>query len=316
MRRTLPLPLLLVALGACASSERPSAGTAADTTARAESADTLRTATRVGETTGFDVPESVVWDPELDVYFVSNINGNPGAADNNGFIARVQPDSLATFTRLVEGGRNGVTLNAPKGMAIEGDTIWVADITVVRGFNKRTGAPVATIELTGQRPVFLNDVALGIDGIYVTDTNIRFGADGSISKPGVDRIFRISHRRPSVVAQGDSLASPNGITWDSAGTRFIVVSFDKGGVMSWRPGDGAPARIAAGPGQYDGVEVLGDNRYAVTSWADSGVHLVHDGSERKIASGISGPADLGVDRKRNLLLVPHFNDGIVSYWRF
>jgi len=62
--------------------------------------------------------------------------------------------------------------------------------------------------------------------------------------------------------------------------------------------------------------VLGDNRYAVTSWADSGVHLVHDGTERKIASGISGPADLGVDRKRNLLLVPHFNDGIVSYWRF
>ena len=34
-------------------------------------------------------PESVLWDAAQDVYFVSNINGNPNVNDNNGFISRL-----------------------------------------------------------------------------------------------------------------------------------------------------------------------------------------------------------------------------------
>src|SRR2546426_519541 len=33
---------------------------------------------------GFKTPESVKYDPDLDLYFVTNINGNPSAKDNNG----------------------------------------------------------------------------------------------------------------------------------------------------------------------------------------------------------------------------------------
>ncbi|HEB52872.1 MAG TPA: hypothetical protein ENI87_06430, partial [bacterium] len=85
-------------------------------------------------------PESVLYDPASDVWLVSNIAGEPLAKDGNGFIARVSPDD-GSARAWIEGGRNGVTLHAPKGMALLGDDLWVADIDVVRRFDRRSGAP-------------------------------------------------------------------------------------------------------------------------------------------------------------------------------
>src|SRR5262245_61636037 len=60
------------------------------TTATAASA---AVAAKVGESGGMKTPESVRYDPELDVFYVSNINGNPSDHDGNGFIAVVRADS-------------------------------------------------------------------------------------------------------------------------------------------------------------------------------------------------------------------------------
>ena len=46
-----------------------------------------------------NTPESVRYDPELDVFFVSNINGNPSQHDGNGFIAVVRADSTGVVTK-------------------------------------------------------------------------------------------------------------------------------------------------------------------------------------------------------------------------
>src|SRR5256886_13499427 len=47
-------------------------------------------------------------------------------------ISRVRPDGAVENLKFIEGGHNGVTLHAPKGLALLGDTLWVADIDVVR----------------------------------------------------------------------------------------------------------------------------------------------------------------------------------------
>jgi hypothetical protein len=60
----------------------------------------------------------------------------PGAPAN---ISRVSPDGRLTTRRFVEGGREGATLNAPKGLAIVGRELFVADIDVVRSFDRITG---------------------------------------------------------------------------------------------------------------------------------------------------------------------------------
>ena len=100
--------------------------------------------TKVATVDSLQTPESVLWDATTDMYFVSNINGNPSVKDNNGFISRVKPDGVIDSLHFIQGGRGGVTLNAPKGLAVRGDTLWVTDIDAVRAFSARTGAPIAS----------------------------------------------------------------------------------------------------------------------------------------------------------------------------
>lgn len=309
MRRTRHVGILLcaAALGACAK-DKPGADTAAASPAAAAAAE------KVGETIGFNVPESVRYDAELDVYYVSNINGNPSQKDNNGFIARVRGDSTGAMTMLVEGGKRGARLNAPKGMALRGDTLFVADIDMLRMFDRRTGAPLGAVSLREQNATFLNDVATGPDGIYITDTGIAFDAKGGMTHPGVNRIFKVVGTTVTEAAKGDSLMNPNGIAWDASGNRFILGPFGAPQVQAWTPSQATPTTLATGPGGYDGVEVLGD-RIFVSSWADSAVHVIRNGQMSKLVSNVATPADIGIDTKRNVLAIPRFYDGKVEYYR-
>lgn len=292
----------LAGLGACRSSE------AAETSAAAR---------RLHRIEGFGFPESVRYDPDQDVYFVSNMAGPGSLKDGNGYIVRVragQPDSAWVF---IQGGRNGVTLDAPKGMALRGDTLWVTDIDVLRGFNRRTGAPLATIDLRAHHPVLLNDVAVGPDGsLHVTDTGIAMTDKGVIYQGG-DRIFRIGpDRAVSVIASGAGLGRPNGITWDPDGRRWIVVSFDpfRSEVYAIRPGASTRTILARGQGKFDGVERLADGRLLVTAWSDSSLHVIDGDRTQRIIRDLWQPADLGVDTRRGRVAIPLALQGRVEIW--
>ncbi len=283
---------------------------------KAEQAAKPPAATKVAQVDSLQAPESVLWDQAQDAYFVSNINGNPSGKDNNGFISRLSPDGGPQTLRFIEGGRNGVTLNAPKGLAVHGDTLWVTDIDAVRAFDAKTGAPLLSVDLSRQGAVFLNDPAMGPDGaLYITDSGMRFDQQGHSSHPGPDRIFRIApDRKVSVAAQGDTLKAPNGITWDGTGNRFIVVPLDGMSVFEWRPGDKNPTVIAMGPGGYDGVEVA-RGKVLVSSWNDSTVAMYQGGTEVKLITGIAGAADIGYDGKRNRVLIPVLTGNRVEVWQ-
>jgi sugar lactone lactonase YvrE len=257
---------------------------------------------------GFQTPESVMWDSAQDVYFVSNINGAPNAKDGNGFISRVGPAGMVMDSAFITG------LNAPKGMALVGDTLWVTDIDAVRAFNARTGAAVATVAVPGA--IFLNDMAAAPDGsLYVTDTAIRFGAAG-VEHPGPDQVFRIApDRTVSVAAKGDAFARPNGITWDVANSRFVVVPFSGNSLFAWKPGEAAPTAIGTGPGQFDGVEIANDGAIWVSSWADSSVYRYVNGEGTNLIKGVPSPADIGYDAKRNRVLIPIFMGNRVEVWQ-
>jgi hypothetical protein len=317
MRRTYRLAhtavvLTLATLAACAK-EKPAADTS---TAQTGATAAAATAAKLGETGGFKTPESVRYDPELDVYYISNINGSPSQKDNNGFISKVRADSTGVVSMLVEGGKGGVTLNAPKGMALKGDTLFVADIDAVRMFNRRTGAPLGSVDLRAQKATFLNDVAAGPDGIYVTDTGIAFDAKGGITHPGVNRIFKVVGKTVTEAAKGDSLGNPNGIAWDATNNRFVLAPFGSPSLQTWTSGQANPAALVSGPGQYDGIEVLSNGNILVSSWADSTVQIVHGGSHMMpLVKGVASPADIGVDTKRNVVAVPLFTGNKVEYYR-
>jgi sugar lactone lactonase YvrE len=316
MRRSNAVVMIAAGAALIACGKQETAAT--DTTkapAAAAPATATATASKLGETPNMKTPESVRYDPELDVFYVSNINGNPSQHDGNGFIAVVRADSTSVVKMLVEGGKNGATLDAPKGLALVGDTLWVADINHVRAFNRRTGAKIADIDLSSQHASFLNDAGVGGDGaVYFTDSGLLFDAKGAMTHPGTDQIFKIEGRKVTVI-KADSLNAPNGITWDAANARFLLAPFSGNAVQTWKPGDKATTTLVTGPGAYDGIEALADGRILVTSWTDSSVHVVKNGAMTTLIPNVTAPADIGVDTKRQVVAIPRFNDGKVDYYK-
>ncbi|MGH7481627.1 MAG: hypothetical protein ACRELV_05685, partial [Longimicrobiales bacterium] len=184
--------------------------TACNAPAARQDAAPPRRATLVTRVTGLDGPEAVRYDPDQDVYFIANFSGGGNEADDDGFIARVRAaDGEFVDPRFIDGARPDVTLHAPRGMAIVGDTLWAADVDAVRGFDRRTGETLATVDFSDRDVGFLNDVAAADDGtLYVTDT-------------GRNLIWRIRAGRIDIAYEGDALGSPNGITRRDGG--FVVV---------------------------------------------------------------------------------------------
>lgn len=318
------LAVVLTAFAAAASSGCRDTADVRDRVHYAPSADGLATgystegARHVRTIIGFQDPESVRYDADQDVFFVSNIAGFGSLKDGNGYINRVRAGSVSGVEVFVRSGANGVTLDAPKGMTIQGDTLWVTDIDVVRGFHRVSGASVGTIDFKPHGAVLLNDIAVGGDGtIRVTDTGIKMVYEGNIYVGG-DRIFEIGPgRRVRVLTEGPELRQPNGIAWDSAGGRWLLVSFDRfAGDVSTIPAGPTASRsiLRRGKGQLDGVEPLGDGGILFSSWSDSSIHVLRNGTDTRVIREVPEPADIGLDTRRNRVLIPLTVAGQVQVW--
>src|SRR4029077_6367837 len=108
--------------------------------------------------------------------------------------------------------------------AIRGDTLWVADIDMVRSFDAKTGAPRDSVSLVGMGAVVLNDIAIPQPGaLYIPDTGIRFDDVGNMLHPGPDRIFRVgTDRQVTVAARGVKLGRADGSKLGSGGQGVTV----------------------------------------------------------------------------------------------
>ena len=175
---------------------------------------------------GLASAEAVSFDPTRNVYFVSNMNGEAGIKDGNGFITRITADGIVDSLHFIQGGRNGVTLNAPMGSRIQGDTLWVLDVDVLRAFNAATGASVRTINLGPAGAGFLNDLAIGPDGdFYITDTGFR-DTNGKLDHTAPDRIYHVDRAgRVTIALENPTLSWPDGIGWDPARRRLVLAPF-------------------------------------------------------------------------------------------
>jgi sugar lactone lactonase YvrE len=237
---------------------------------------------------GLAQPEALSYAAAVDAYFVSNVNGDIGAKDNNGFITRIRGDGTVDSLHFIQGGRNGVTLNGPMGSRVKGDTLWVLDVDLLRGFDIRTGAPLAAIDFSKFQPAFLNDVAIGPDDdFYVTDTK-------------ANRIFHVGRDRvPTELLTSPTLALPDGIDWESAKHDLLLAPFGGMAVQRLRPGDAQPSDVAPGKGKFDGIEVEKDGTVFITSWNDSSVSVLSGSTLVRKVGGLSmAPADVSYDARR------------------
>lgn len=257
---------------------------------------------------GYDAPESVLHDVAADVYLVSNVHGAPLAKDNNGYISRVDPGLRTARRHWIQGGRDGVTLHAPRGMAIHGDTLWVTDIDVVRRFDRVSGEPRGEVAIPGASR--LDGCAVAPDGVvYCTDS----GLDASFAPSGTDAIWRIDGEgQPTALFRGEQLGHPTGIVARDAGV-YIVGWRD--GTFYQVDGKGRLTVLGKAPeARLDGLVRVGGKGYYTTSWDGECVYRFGiTGACEALSVRLQQPAGLGLDAGRGRLLVPLFGSDAIEH---
>ncbi|PWN05706.1 SMP-30/gluconolactonase/LRE family protein [Rhodohalobacter mucosus] len=258
---------------------------------------------RVHAVSGFDGPEAVRYDPDSDLYFVSNFTGGGNDRDANGFISTLLPDGSIQALQFIT-GTDEHPLHAPRGMYITGDTLWAADVDGVHGFNRLTGEQTAFIDFTSLNPGFLNDIAASANGtLYVTDT-------------GTNTLYRISAGTAEVVT-GELPYPPNGITRDPATGLLILAPW--GGALTfhaWDPDEEnlSEFAVAQNGGNIDGIEFY-EERLLAASQRDSSLHVISGGQDLVYITMPGRPADIGLDTQRNRVAVPYIALNRVDIWQ-
>ena len=277
------LAFVVLALEACGARENATVEPAAD--ARSIS--------------GFSAPESALYDARADQYFVSNINGDAFAADHNGFISRVSPDGTITALRFIDGASDG--LSAPKGMALVGRELYVADIDRVRVYDADSGAVLGVVEVAGAS--FLNDLDAAPDGtVYVTDTGIRSDGAQGMAPTGNDGIYALKKGTGAKRIAGGDLGRPNGIVWNDG--KLEVVTLGSGEWLTVSLSGRIEHRTKLPQGMLDGLVKLDPDDFLASSWDAPAVYRLRAGAPAKVVFSSKSPADIAYDSRRQRLLVP------------
>lgn len=260
-------------------------------------------------TEGISTPESVFYDAVGDRFFVSNINGKPTDLDNNGYIVELSGDGKVVKAKLIEGGKDKIKLDAPKGLGLANGVLWVSDVTVVRKFDVKTGAPKGEIAIKDS--TFLNDLAIAPDGrVFVADSGMKPGATG-FDPTGTDAVYVIDKAgKVKALAKSKDLNGPNGLVF--VGKDVIVNTFGSNEIYTLDD-KGTKQNVTKVPtGGLDGLVSVGDALY-VSSWQGSAIYKGKLGATfEPVLQGLKGPADFGFDSKRNRIVVPRFMENAVE----
>lgn len=252
---------------------------------------------------GFKQPSCVLHDAALDVYLVSNVNGAANARDGNGFISRVGPEGDLLELSWIQGGAGGIALDAPRGLAIAGDKLYVADIDTVRVFERTTGK--AAGKLTLPPALFVSDVAAapGGDVLYVIE---RGGAKPGRSKkavpPALYAFDGSGAGSARTLVSGAPLGEPAAIIADDAGLWLVAA----GGALQRVLRDGkSESTLELREKGLSGVARTRSGRLLVASRDASAVLLGKaEGGFEPFATDLATPGDIGYDERRGKLLVP------------
>jgi hypothetical protein len=237
------------------------------------------------------VPESVLLDKANNILYVSNIDGASDGKDGVGGISKVGLDGKIISAKWVTG------LNAPKGLGLYNNMLWVADLDEVDGIDINTGKIEKKIKVDGA--VFLNDVAVDKNGaVYVSDTR-------------TEKVHKIENGVVTTLLTG--IKGANGVYID--GDDLYVLG--NGSLMKMNK-DGSLTTIADGmESSTDGLEKVNDKDFLVSCWAGVIYYVNADGSKQKLLDTMaekSNTADIGFNAEKDIVYVPTFlKNKVVAY---
>lgn len=263
--------------------------------------------TKVWETAGFQNPESALPDTEAGIIYVSNIAGGPGDRDGNGYISKLGLDGKIVTEKWVTG------LDAPKGLALSGGKLFVADLDNLVEIDVASGTIVTKHAAAGAK--ILNDVAVDGEGrIYTSDW------------PG-NAIWRLSGGTFEKWLESGELKNPNGLfvdkdklivaTWGAMAADFSTTT--PGNLLTVNLADKAIANLGDGKpvGNLDGIEPFDADSFLVTDWVAGKVfQIARSGEAKELLKLGQGSADLGYIAASRTAIIPLMVDGKVVAYKF
>ncbi len=257
----------------------------------------------------FKRPESVEYYAAEDVYLVTNINGSPDLADDNGFISKISPEGELLELKWVDGTRPDVHLDAPKGAVIVKDILYVADMDNVHRFELPSGRQLSSINIEGSS--FLNGITTGENGsVYVSDSGMTWSvSDGGFKSTTTDTLYQI-HEDGSydVIYQDKDMGWPNGLIKHDNG-EMTVVTYGTGEAFKL-DASGKRIDLPKPPrGALDGLIEMEDGSWITSSWQGKAIYRYKDGEYSTVIDNVMSPSDIGFDPIRKRVLIPQMRIG-------
>ncbi|MDD3643543.1 MAG: SMP-30/gluconolactonase/LRE family protein [Candidatus Krumholzibacteria bacterium] len=242
----------------------------------------------------FKVPESICFDGEREILYVSNIAGKSNEKDGVGFISRLALDGTVRKLEWVTG------LDAPKGMAVRGGSLFVSNIDELVEIDIRTDSIARRYPAGGAQ--FLNDVAVDAEGnVYVSDSSKENSA-----------IYRLAGDTLEVWASGKAISSPNGLMVD--GGRLIIGNSGDAMLKAIDLKTGEVSDLYTVGSGIDGLAKDRKGNFIVSDWAgrtsliepSGAITVLLDTRAEKINA-----ADLDFVPGEDLVIIPTFHDNRV-----
>lgn len=232
---------------------------------------------------GLKTPESALYDTQSNLIYVTNIDGDPSNKDGNGFISILDGDGKMNKLKWVTG------LNAPKGQAIHGGNLYVADIDELVIIDIKDAKITQRIKVENAK--FLNDVTASEEGtIFVTDMQD-------------NKIYAYSNGKLALWLEDKQVKNPNGL-WAEKGKLYIGTEQ----VIEADIKTKALKSLVDKCGGIDGLEKIGDNQFIYSNW--QGRIFITKGKESvKLLDTVDkkNTADIDYVPGKNLVLVPTFS---------
>jgi sugar lactone lactonase YvrE len=248
--------------------------------------------------TGFTYPESVAYDANAKVLYVSEFGSElkPTLKDGAGRISKVALDGTILEQGFLPAA--GQTLNKPKGVWVAGDRLWTTDIDSVWVFDTATKEG-RKVDLPGIK--FANDPTVIGNTLYVSDNR----GDQLYSVEPADFLNAAGDPKVTLVWSGKEI-NPNGVAPAADGSLLLVGFGAKEtprGIHVMAPG-GEIKALSEGIGRLDGVYEMADGSLLITDWNSGSLGLWSAaGGVTILASGFKGPADFAVVPNADGLLV-------------
>jgi hypothetical protein len=239
--------------------------------------------------------ESVLFDEYRQQLYVACINGTPTEKNGEGYIALLETDGGLKSLQWVSG------LNAPKGMGIHGNLLYVSDIDQLVIIDIEEAQIIERLDVEGAS--FLNDIDIDASGnVYFTD-----------SDQGTIWTYQEGELAPWI---SSGLEGPNGLYIEES--RILLTSSGSEDLKIIDRETGTFESVTSGIGAGDGVEYTGhEGHYLTSSWTGEVFLILPDFSKLSLLRTSDqeiNSADIGFNTKEQIVYVPTFFDNrVVAY---